>query len=325
MISRMDRKLVFGTNSTWHDWVNQPTSWDDLMFQKMAAANSQSLLSGYGWDVVEPNPHQNGQHTYLFGELDRRVDLALKYNIEFTFTIVATPDWANPNPPGQNAFKLPLDAYEQDFRSFCTTLAQRYLGKVRYFEFWNEPDGAGMQFDVVTYTRWLRPCYEAVKAGNPNALVSVGGLVNADVGFLWRIYNNGGRPYFDAVAVHPYGTGIGPIDFESIDLKHDEMDSRGDGAKSIWLTEYGWRLNGVTEQQQSDWLAQSLQQLWTYSYNYVTQASYNLIADKITAPAEKSGLTDGNLNARIAYNTFRDFAAPRTPRWESKAPALSAV
>lgn len=249
--------------------------------------------------------------------------------------LTVSPKWQT-IPPAGSSYEIrktrhkwpPLEQYAQDFINACQEVATHFLGRIRYFEFWNEENlGGWHEVNPAEYTTWLKRCYQGVKAGNPNALVAVGGLDGAREGqrdYLNAIYDNGGKDYFEAVGVHPYDPAGGPLDIYGVhNFIRPAMVAHNDSAKSIWLTEYGgWQVPPLTQEQQRDYLLTSLGYLDDPQYYYITQASYHTIADTDGA---KFGLCDGNLNPRLAYYAFRDFAAPRTPRWETKAPVTQMV
>ena len=77
--------------------------------------------------------------------------------------------------------------------------------------------------------------------------------------FLQRIYDAGGKPYFDVVNIHPYVLATkeqGPA--YAAKLVRDTvlvMEKNGDGKKPLWITETGLGTgNSVTEQIQAQHL-----------------------------------------------------------------------
>ena len=72
--------------------------------------------------------------------------------------------------------------------------------------------------------------------------------------YVGRLYDLAPERPWDAIAYHPYGgpmaptrrpgvspptSGTGLFTLE-MDRIHDEMAARGDDAKPLWITEYGW-------------------------------------------------------------------------------------
>src|SRR3954463_5441001 len=154
------------------------------------------------------------------------------------------------------------------YASFISKAAAHFRGRVAGWEIWNEEDAPkwwpGMppldedhpDRDAAQYVPLLKASYAAVKAADPSAPVVLGGLTGNDYKFVASVYDNGGAGAFDVVATHtdtgcaigsPYGyfrdTPGGPISqwsFLGYRAVHDVMANHGDGAKQIWLTEFGW-------------------------------------------------------------------------------------
>lgn len=154
------------------------------------------------------------------------------------------------------------------YTAFIAQAAAHFKGQVAGWEIWNEEDApkwwAGMPAldedhpnrDASQYVPLLKAAYQAVKAADPSAPVVLGGLTGNDYKFVQSVYDNGGSGSFDVVATHtdtgcaissPYGyfrdAAGGPISqwsFLGYRAVHDVMDAHGDGAKQIWLTEFGW-------------------------------------------------------------------------------------
>lgn len=105
------------------------------------------------------------------------------------------------------------------------------------------------------------------------------------------------------------------------------MAANGDGNKSIWITEYGWRLwrgepdpeNYVPDEAtQASRVEDALNRFRHPNHCYITQASLHLIAD---TPAETWGICDGSLNPRPAFYRFQAMA----PEWLSLVSAIRMV
>ena len=138
------------------------------------------------------------------------------------------------------------------YAAYAARLARRYgpLG-VHHWEVWNEENSPTFWqpgVDAALYTRLLAAAYPAIKAADPAATVILGGLApQADSGtsqrpqtFLVNVYKAGGRPFFDAVALHPYVyTGDDYWFTHGVPELHRVMADHGDADKRLWLTEAG--------------------------------------------------------------------------------------
>jgi hypothetical protein len=141
-------------------------------------------------------------------------------------------------------------------------LAARLRGQVAGYEVWNEPDDSIFWKDgpqPAAYAAMLKAAYKAVKDADPGAKVLVGGLVGNDYDFLGKLYANGAKGHFDAVAVHTdtacnttdpdeyYREAdgrIGRFSFTGYREVRQTMAAYGD-VKPIWMTELGWSTTGA--------------------------------------------------------------------------------
>ncbi len=172
--------------------------------------------------------------------------------------VVDSPSWET-----GNAAQNTPPANPQDYASMLGMLAHRYAGRVAAYEIWNEEDSPGWWAgapDPAAYVRLLKAAYPAVKAGDPNATMVVGGLTGNDFAFVEGIYAAGGKGSFDAVGVHtdtacnklsPYEFLRGSDNrlitdsFLAYREVHAVMQANGDD-KPIWMTEMSWRTTQAT-------------------------------------------------------------------------------
>jgi hypothetical protein len=141
---------------------------------------------------------------------------------------------------------------------FVKSQAVKWKGKVRVFELLNEPDLNG--WTPQTYTPVLKSAYPALKAGNPDAILSTGGIWTwrTDEGpeapnmadWILQMYQAGAKGYFDAVALHlyedPFKRGYwNPWDqaFHLTPSVRSVMNSYGDQHVPIWSSENGANVN----------------------------------------------------------------------------------
>jgi hypothetical protein len=199
-----------------------------------------------------------------------------------------------------------MPADPSTFGQFMQAVASHYPGQIQAYELWNEENldreaGPG-NVDPSTYLPILEAGYAGVKAGDPTAMVLLGapsptganipGAVIDDLSYLQQLYAiNGGEVigYFDALSAHPSGFSNPPdctpahpecslsggfnsddsfFAFTRISQYRDVMVQNGDGAKLIWLTEFGYCSNPlppvgyeyckyITEDQQAQFLVQA--------------------------------------------------------------------
>ncbi len=289
------RPFIFG--------LNPGTSDEELRAVK--AAGCTNIRIGGNWDLVEAKP---GVYDWSHGG-EEEVRQCLKYGLEPFFLVVATPPWALSPEKRNKPWGWPAEPkFYPQARKFYRTLAARYRGKVRYYEFWNEENGYGWH-EVNRpdeYAPILKLAYTALKEGNPDCVVAIGGLDGAGwkgyTQYLERLYELGCGDYFDAVAVHPYRED-GPIDGHSLKRIHEILVRHGHGDRKLWLTEYGWS-NKYGHDNKARWLKESLDMLSSPEYHFVFQASYHTLRDFNKA---QYGLCDAKGKPRAAYQVLRDY------------------
>ena len=292
--SRNARPYVFGLN----------TGMSDRECQMAKDAGCTCMRIGCGWDLVETKPG-----VYDFSAPDADVAQCAKYGFEPFFLIVATPPFYLKEKMRDKPWGWPaLPEYYPQAAEFYRTLAARYKGKVKYYEFWNEENGFGWHDTnkPEEYAPILKVAYRALKQGNPNCVVSIGGLDGAGwkgyYHYLEKLYDLGCGSFFDAVTVHPYRCD-GPIDVYGLKKIHQVLVKHGHGDRKVWITEYGWDKT-YGHQNKAKWLKESLDLLTSPDLDFVFQASVHTMCD---FDESEYGLCDGKANPRPAFEVFRNY------------------
>jgi len=287
-----------------------------------AQISRSSLL----WMVIEP---QRGQRDWsrsdaLLAELQTA-------GIEPLFAVYGSPAWANGYSPTLPEVHLYVPENEAAFttwlglyKDFVRAAAQRYRGRVRKWEIWNEQNEYHFwkpKPDLDRYVRFYREIYAVLKEVDPANEVAMGGLAGLccsgpqDINgrtFLEGMYTRGVFP--DIVNIHPYSD-HGPDvtrqwtgNFSDIQMIRDIMLRYGQGHRPIWVTEWGWQTNQVTETEQAAYVARSLSMLVDL-YPYVTLATYFVDYDR--APNFFHGLVTADWRLKPSAVRFRDFMRSR--------------
>src|SRR3954453_20899897 len=257
-------------------------------------------------------------------QFDGPVDELARIGVKPVFVLVGDPG----NPPTTPAA---IAAYT----SVLSRAATRFAGRVAGWEIWNEEDApkwwGGMPAlaedppgrDASKSVPLLKASYAAVKAADPAAPVVMGGLTGNDYKFVQSVYDNGGAGGFDVGATHtdtgraigsPYGyfrdTPGGPISqwsFLGYRSVHDVMADHGEGAKQIWLTEFGWSSYTGTCQV-GKWAGQKAAGVGEADQaKFTTQAFHCLSQDPYVTKALLFTLNEGNLPdpMDVAYGAVR--------------------
>jgi polysaccharide biosynthesis protein PslG len=232
---------------------------DDRLLAWAQAAEFDTLVQVFPWREIEPTQDQ-----FHWESTDQIVAGADYYGLKLVVRLDQHPAWASRVDLALNA---PPDRLE-DYRDFVQRVAERYRGRIGAYIIWNEPNLAiewgGQPPDPAAFTELLKVGYQAVKAGDPEALVVAAGLAPTNSQdaqamderlFLEEMYQAGA--YFDILGAHPYSFGQAPDAPES-DGNHPAfgrlaelrriMEEHGDRAKPVWITEMGWTIDPPPEQ-----------------------------------------------------------------------------
>jgi len=263
-------------------WWNEETAKRDLRL--ISDAGFGWVKQHVGWREVEGMA--KGHYDWRF--TDRIVADAEKLGLDLLFRLDRQPLWALPPDGSQRG---PIED-PQDFGDFCRAIADRYQGRVRAYQVWNEPNLARewqhQPPDPLGYVKLLRACYIGVKTADPDALVISAGLsptgsghpeAMPDIDYLVAMYEAGAAPYFDLLGVHApgflYPPEISPDEvaerhdghrffcFRHVEDAREVMVRYGDADKQVAVLEMGWTTDpvhpgyawfAVTEEQKADYL-----------------------------------------------------------------------
>jgi hypothetical protein len=251
-------------------WTSYTDEQRAQVLDRLHAAGVTSVRIDLSWVMLQPDGPQSYDR-WGTDFVDRVIAMANERGIRPLMMLWLTPGWANGNQ-GQRV----APSRAEDYARMAGWAAERWRGKVVGWEVWNEPNSDGFLrgADPAAYARILRAAYPAIKAGDPAAAVVLGGVEYNDVDWLRRAYDAGAKGSFDVLATHPY-QGIADLPPDARDstkwtLRNASevrrlMVERGDEAKPIWFTEFGWSthgvqsgvnwIRGVDEQRQAAYLA----------------------------------------------------------------------
>jgi polysaccharide biosynthesis protein PslG len=221
------------------------------------AANAGWIRIDLNWHVIQ----YDGPTRYNWAPFDDVVKAITARGMRVLAGILYTPPWArasgtSPNYPPANPI---------DYASFLKAAVARYAPMgVHAYEIWNEPNIARFWApgpDPARYTRLLKLAHAAIKTVDPSATVLSAGLspfgsygqrdaqhMNP-LNFLEAMYAYGAAGAFDALGWHPsnYPSGLAFAGWSAWSQMSQTtrsarriMRARGDGAKQIWATEFGY-------------------------------------------------------------------------------------
>ncbi len=191
----------FGLNGT--KMFHVPEQKDTTVAQRIAWMQEAGVRwdrSDLWWHVVEPRR----------GEFDfSRADLVLEtlnaHGIEWYPILCYGSAWYH----AEHTAPLSDQDYD-DFINYVRKTVNRYRGRIRYWEVWNEPNISEFwspEPDPVAYARLLKRAYVAIKDSDPNAVVcapAIAPLGAWDRKFVERMYQCGAKDYFDVFDYHYY-------------------------------------------------------------------------------------------------------------------------
>ncbi len=277
---------------------------------------------GAPWNLIEKT---RGQYDFRF--LDRAVNLCAQYGIKPLLNVL---------PAGST--KGGGDGTPANFGEFCTELARRYgpsgSNLVEAYEIWNEENWS-MFFTPTTpaaYMEYLKPAYDGIKSQHASATVITGGTTpgatySGQAGaFFWihfdlvnhidwytGLYNLGVSNYCDAVGIHWYSMAddwtkempsASQIDYARVQAVRDLMVTKGDGAKQIWLTEFGFgQTMGLVKAR--DWL--KLQVDMIQARPWIGPAflySYRNVGTDLSNPNNGYGVVDYQWKRKSPYYEY---------------------
>jgi hypothetical protein len=188
--------------------------------------------------------------------------------MEIVARLSSPPAWSRADGTARGDFAPPDDF--NDFADYAAAVADRYRGRLRYYQVWNEPniypEWGYQPADPEAYTRLLCLTHTRLKANDPDIVVlsgvlaptsELGALDPSGLGatnlndfiFLQRMYAAGAKNCFDVLTVQGYGLWSGPTDrrmrpivvnYGRNQFIRDLMVANGDEHKAIWIAEMNW-------------------------------------------------------------------------------------
>lgn len=220
--------------------ADKGTAWPDVPF------GSWRLWDAYvDWPNLEPSPAK-----WDFLRLDRYVAMAKLGKVEILLPLGNSPSWASARPAEPSAYK-PGNASEpaniEDWRRYVRTVGERYKGRIRHYQIWNEPNlkpfFTGSPQKLVELTC---EAFQILKAIDPlNQIVSGGSTPGGKdhLGYLNHFLASGGKNCIDIVGHHFYVPLSGPEAMVPlIRGVRRVMKENGVSQKPLWNTETGWWL-----------------------------------------------------------------------------------
>ncbi len=197
------------------------------------------------WNSIQPT--QGG--AYNFTQLNNMISTAQANNMNISGLLAYNAAWDNPNG---NTHTFPIGTTELNaWSAYVSAVVTDTIGKINYFEVWNEPEGFSSGGTPAQYAAVVEAAYNAAKAANPNVQIGLS-TSSVNLNYLEQAIQNGAAGHFDYVAVHPYEV-FGQIDngwegdYMSIVPTVHKMLAANDPAAAndpVWITEQGEGIGG---------------------------------------------------------------------------------
>lgn len=260
--------------SFWWDSGHVGTQLD---WVRMLAMNTIKQI--FPWRDLQPS-----RDTWDFTQSDRILDETERRNIDVVARLGKIPDWAAPDgiitDDSADTDTPPADM--QDWVTYCATVAERYRGRIKAYQIWNEPnlsrEWGGQEPDAAAYVDLLAACSDAIRRADPNAIIISAGLAptgdhnasaHRDDLYLQAMYDAGFEQYVDVVGAHAPGFAppeYGPDDaeadgrgrwatFRRVEDLRKIMIANDDAARQMAILEFGWTIDPVN--QDYSWFAVS--------------------------------------------------------------------
>ncbi|MBS1370505.1 MAG: hypothetical protein HPZ91_11175 [Lentisphaeria bacterium] len=177
------------------------------------------------WKQVEP---EKGR--WDFSKWDSILDAAERNNITLL------PILAGMQPRRSS----PLADHMDEWKTYLSTVVNRYKNRIGYWEVVNEPDLGEFSGNHAGYATFLKESYDCIKAADPGAIVTNGGLANMEkAGEFLKLAP---PDSFDVLNIHRYCW----QDYPEGELRsllrgiRADMKRYGHDKKPVWLTETGY-------------------------------------------------------------------------------------
>jgi hypothetical protein len=161
--------------------------------------------SGY---VVVWSQMETSKGNIRWDALDGYVNLAQSAGADVMFILGTPPAWASSNhgeggPYGAGCKAPPRNI--QDWLDFVRAVVNRYKGRIKYYEYWNEVDHplffSGSVDDLF---EMAKAGYGVIKGIDPDCIVGAPNITQYGIGMLDAFLYRGGGEYCDMFSLHTY-------------------------------------------------------------------------------------------------------------------------
>lgn len=230
------------------------------------AAGITTIRQQFPWADIEIHgkgdfeDRRNGPPRSAWAKYDTIMDMADARGLTVVARLDTPPAWSRADRAADETFGPP-DNYE-DYGDFVEAVVQRYKGRLRYVQIWNEPNiypEWGLDApDPEAYARLLDVAARRIRAVDPSIAIISAPLAPTldhndkamyDLDYLEGMLQAGAAKNFDILGIIAYGLGSSPDDhrvvwhrtnFARPQILRDILVRNGAGDKPAWIMEMGW-------------------------------------------------------------------------------------
>ena len=223
-----------------------------VAISKLGVSGAQWYRGIATWGDVEPAKGAPSK-TYLARQ-DFIYEILQTHGIQEYMQLGGQPKWASSRPDSADFWAYP-PVDQAQWSAHVTFMANRFKGKINYWEIGNEEDWIFWKGDLAQYVAYLKTAYTALKAVDPANQVLLGGLASdglthwspqtpgAKSKAIQQLYAAGAKGYFDIMNLHAYPATYKEWE-DHIAVAYGEMAKYGDAGKRLWITETGFSTLG---------------------------------------------------------------------------------
>jgi len=233
------------------------------------------------WGVAAWSTIETASGEYDWSHVDDSIIIGNEHGVsDYIFTFGSVPAWASTNPsdpcPNGTGAGSCAPPNMAAFDEFATQTVQRYCGKIKYYETWNEPnntpywDGTNAQLLTVAqhlYSIAKDPancgCANGTCApnggANPNQVLmpSISSINATNLTWLDSYLASAGPqyPYADVAAFHGYNVTNPEGIIPQVQSLNTILANHGLAGLELWNTEASWGMSSAAVgEQQASWL-----------------------------------------------------------------------
>jgi len=167
-------------------------------FPKLDVIGARTVRMFSFWESLEPTAG-----TWNFSQADALAASAASNHITLSAMLGFPPSWA-----ASDSLTFPMGQLTA-WANYVSTVVNRYKSSVKYWEVWNEPDGAFNHgaHTAADYANLVKTAHTAAHAADPNAMVGLT-VTELNAAYIdqvarWMVANNSANS-FDFICIHPY-------------------------------------------------------------------------------------------------------------------------